>query len=625
MIAALRLYDDLVDEVVAGVLHEQFPRSGLVILPPCFGAAELAMRFRNKIAEAPSAPPVALMSPDEVRDGEAYLRGLARQWGLRVAEGHASLEARFELLFAEGSRERPLIQVVNRFHRVLETLESWVLGLMRTEEQRHRLRSVVISPYSYAELKRHWRIGHKLTVSDYGDTHICRSVAPPDERLLRERCEALGTPEHIVEYALALTGGFPEVLVGVLECWVRLGRPIRLDRQLQSQLRLEASSRLTAFVRLLDEPGRFVTVRQVIDVHLGVPNESRYQLTRHPWAAQILRDDGTLRAESLGEQAVEFWLAECRGSDDNSPASLFAEARGLFRLRQFGASGRLSSSLPDDQQPPAMKLLARHAAIMTAVFGQTGSGSTSEDSDWSTVAQQIKSAEETLTDLRTSEDWKDLVRSRYRELGQIAIHVRQAEREGQARVVDILGGAYGARRPGAAETAALLVLLGIETGRAVSGNAMAIRIVLALPEQIFRLWALWRFSLNYYCAPVLSETTWTDVLAVWPYDAPSRPDEGTDFPSFELFTYVATALHLASGSGTAPEPDWTSLKKALSSLGIRRDAAHAVVSSDRKQRERYFDLIERWCSAMIDACPERTTREELLAKIDPLPLLEDDL
>ena len=75
---------------------------------------------------------------------------------------------------------------------------------------------------------------------------------------------------------------------------------------------------------------------------------------------------------------------------------------------------------------------------------------------------------------------------------------------------------------------------------------------------------------------------------------------------------------------TAPEPDFQSLDRTQSILEGRNDSAHALSMTNSKFRLKYFDLIDRWLGSLFHACPERVSREELLAIIEPLPIVDED-
>jgi hypothetical protein len=628
MLTKLVEHETLTSELVADVLHPDFGTSCLVVIPPCFGATELASLIAHGIAAHPSSPPVASISPDAVPDGEGYVATLIAQWGERAViprrETTESLEMFVRRVMAVGTSQRPLVQVVERFHKILDCIDPWLLGLMRTEEQSRRLRSIVLCPYPYDEIKRRWeRIGVKLTVSNYGDKHVIRRVQMPSPDMVRTRLLPFGIPDHILQHLMVVSGAYPEILASLLEFWVREGRPEQLTNKLRLAVREHAVSHAAGVIRILDVPGSTFYLERLIDLHFGIGREAQQYLSQHPWAPFLLDADGNLRSECLGLAALRFWLGGMNSQwPGRSLPVLSHRARELYESGQYGAAAQSVDSI-SGEIPASLEVLTLHSKIMTALFGQSGEETAGENTEWPAVLEGIRAARRRLDRDDIDAGWRGIAESRWGELETVATKVCEVRHWGQARVVDALAGMISGHWTTSNWTALLLIILSVESGRAIRGNVSAIRAVLPIPEQIYRLWAFWRFRLNYYEAPNLSHV-WDIVVAAWPYEKPAQPKEGGSFQSFELFAYVGMALHLQSGSGSAPEVDWQNLRKALSHLEIRRDAAHAIVLSDSRRRQRYFELVDRWVEVLFQACPETVVRDELLAVIDPLPLLDPD-
>ena len=62
----------------------------------------------------------------------------------------------------------------------------------------------------------------------------------------------------------------------------------------------------------------------------------------------------------------------------------------------------------------------------------------------------------------------------------------------------------------------LLLLVKYEVAKVIAGDGAACQFALFLPEQIFRTWAYWTLSLNYYAAPEGREDVWEAVERAWP-------------------------------------------------------------------------------------------------------------
>ena len=123
--------------------------------------------------------------------------------------------------------DRPVIQLISRFHTVVECLGRWVLATLRTFEQERRLRSINLTPLPYDELMRRWeeRTRTAFTVSNYGNGHATETVAPLHIDEIRTRTDAAGVPWGIGKRAAELTGGYPEAFLEVVTTWQRLEKP----------------------------------------------------------------------------------------------------------------------------------------------------------------------------------------------------------------------------------------------------------------------------------------------------------------------------------------------------------------------------------------------------------------
>src|SRR5262249_61718441 len=110
----------------------------------------------------------------------------------------------------------------------------------------------------------------------------------------------------------------------------------------------------------------------------------------------------------------------------------------------------------------------------------------------------------------------------------------------QTRLVDILAGFAGEQHRDP-RGAALLLLIKFEAGKAVAGDGSACQFVLSMPEEVFRVWALWKLGLNFYAAPAAKDVAWGAVEATWPKarGQVQRPEAGQQFPSLYAFGYFA--------------------------------------------------------------------------------------
>ena len=169
----------------------------------------------------------------------------------------------------------------------------------------------------------------------------------------------------------------------------------------------------------------------------------------------------------------------------------------------------------------------------------------------------------------------------------------------------------------------------VEIARALPGATNSCLAALALPEQIFRVWAFHQLGLNYYKAPSRDEI-WTEAEKHWPatYGTLKRAEAGREFPSVIAFAYFAQAQCMLRRTSDSPSPfeeDYSKLQSGLSQWDqVRTAPAHALVVTTKEEKDRYFRLIDRWLDRALATCCPGETREGLLAVWDPLPLVDDD-
>src|SRR5206468_2574913 len=91
--------------------------------------------------------------------------------------------------------------------------------------------------------------------------------------------------------------------------------------------------------------------------------------------------------------------------------------------------------------------------------------------------------------------------------------------------------------------------------------------VLALPEQMFRVWAWWSLNLDFYHTPSNSKETWDLADEAWMRHAESSPlrrsEEGEEFTNILSFSYfcVARVIVLGGAIDAAPAKDFDELRR----------------------------------------------------------------
>lgn len=610
----------LVSRIVEALVHETFSTSYAVVIPPCFGEDALGDAFVEQLAKSERRPLVASITIDHIRTPIAYVQELHRQWSLSAVLGPAprrgenSTVALMNLLGAVPA-DRPAVQVVRRFEKFLDALDTQVLGTMRSLESSKKLRSIVCSPYTYDDLKRRWVDGgKKLLASNYGDSHCSEVVRPLEKADALRECVRHGVQKHVAEFIVEQTGGYPEPCFDLVGTWTR--QYASKDRPLTNDVKRElaevARRRLGRFVEHLDMPGQSEHRDAVVALHYGMGTEHALAtLDRHPWKEAIL--DGTeLRAEVLGPTAA----ARLRGTQ----AASFDTARKLYARGQYRQARDVIEA--GKGRTPSEQLLLLHAESMTLLI-DPDDGLPGLDTDWKRLRKLLAEASELVAnpEARIPAESIHRIRERYDELASPAQAIVDVTRTGDRRIVDALA------RTAPREAFWLMLLQQKRAGTHVR-HSSATQAAFALPEQVFRIWAQWVLSLDYYRQPVDGGDTWAEVRRRWRH-GDILPTPGEQFPSFDAFAWFALVAAEREGIPAIgrPESTWKGLEHALSLLQIRRDHAHAIARCTKDDRCKLFDLIDRWMAALLPSCkahPEAWSLHEFEDMLRPLPLLVKD-
>lgn len=629
----------LVSEVSRTLVHMTAPTCWNLVVPPGFGPDSIASSIEKALARSEPRPLVASLNADTVETTHELVHRLHDQWSksarLSRLTGPSDIpHVALERLLASLPKGPPVVLVINRFHKVLDSLSSAVLGTLRSFEQGPTcaIRTVTISPYPYEWLRRNWReVGIKLVTSDYGDKHAERRVSPMTVEDVCSACRAAEVPDAVGAAVAELSGGIPETVELLVAHW-RRHSAAGFAPKLRDEMRTVAVRSMRYLVKLLDSPGESRYRDLVIDLYKRrEPERVGYELSFHPWSKGLVAEDGcSLVTDVIGAAAVEAEVFEVVSGqrEDALPDASFERALRLYRLGEYAHAADLLGGSPLTRDHHA-GLLRAHADVMRALYGPEGVGA---DSNWAAIARALSSAEKVL-DAASNAGLAglDLVRDRYSDLGTLAESICAASRGGETRIVDALGGLRGSR----VDRRAAIVLLEVQfrLARRVAGPSRAVQLVTPLPEQIARLWSYWLLGLDESCAPEqdAAEPVWQLVEAHWPRKPLVRAEPGSRF-SAAVFAYYSHAAFVLQGLDPelALEADFSALDRALSVYDARRDPAHAYARVSSRVRDSYFGLIDRWLERLFlvgkHLDPGRfVSRADLLACVRPLPLvLRDD-
>jgi hypothetical protein len=614
--------EQLADKIARSLTDPDNSGSWQVILPPGFADEQsFADQVLTAIRRRSGNCLVACVHADSFQGRDDYARLLARKWGVSVPPGSSDM---LQALLGRLSSHRPGIQVLTHFHKIVRTLDAQVLGDLRESEQgpARRLRTVTLTPLPYTELKERWLSqGVAFSVSDYGDTHHREDPVPQTSDALRSQLKQFGFPERLVEFSLCVTGGFPAPLQAMLDRWHAEQKPAPTPAVCE-MLRRSAEERLQRFAAWLDREGESRYCAYVCDLYHGLEvDNARIHLELHPWRRVLLGPSGLLSEGTGACAAKRLAILAQQKPDDSVSRDLWRRARTLYYLGRYREAKRLVPSAPGLLLRPHLRLLALHASIMDAITAAITEGSPA-DADWTGIVsllQQAKSEGEKSIDAV-------LLAPRYKELSTFANDMVSAIKVGR-RVVDNLVG-MNSTIP-APESAALLLTLHLTAGERITGPSAALKLVLELPEQVFRCWAFVALGVNFYSTPEGNNDVWELADQEWQNRGKKRTEltrskSGEVFPNFSAFAYFALSFQSLRGGNLAPEPDFDSLDKSLSSFVTRNNFAHGVTTADDRERNKYFFLIQRWLDAFCACCPGGASRSEIAARADPLPLIAED-
>lgn len=631
-------------ERIAADLVGQHPSCWNVVLPPGFGEERFVEQLAKCLRNRAEPSRLAVRGADQTNKNiVSFVQALHAQWA-DLPDWPRPLHKQADIyldrvLSLLRDDPRPLILILKRFHRVLDSLDEWVLGVLHEEEEARRLHTVTITPLPYEHLKKRWKSrNHFFCNSLYGSARH-KSFIPECSTIeeVLPLAESLNIGTHVAEYAHRLTGGCAEPLGAILEWWVNMNRPQQFTPAIREEMLRLAGDQLARFVKWLD-PVEDGTYRDhVIDLYHGInTDQAREAFYIHPWR-DIVLDEEWLRAEALGAAALNAALRDpcANGKTSHSPWYEVREhARRLYERGQYVTAEHVLEMLRVHRLRPHDRILQAHAAIMVELSGRRGNELFGGHINCPQLRHAIHEAREALatTPQEMLPGDRQKIEGRYRQLEGVVAAIGTAGSvtgRFQSRIADVLAGFAGEQHKNV-QIAALALLVQAEAGKRISGLGTACQFVLALPEQIFRIWALWALGLNYYDAPAVDEFVWKTVANEWPqvHGRLQRAAPGQEFPNFYVFTFYAIACFQAlplEKQVATPEAGFKDLQRALSAFEpVRTGCAHGFYLPSKRQKQAYFELIDRWLTSLLAVCPNSVTREELLEIAEPLPLVNLD-
>jgi len=615
--------DSLLSEIASDLTDTEYGTNWNVVIPPGVGEDIFVDRLLQELQSKHPTVPLAVLSPDTIPTAQGYVRALHRQWTAFLDLPRLSENPRSDELFDELMSLLPsghlAIQVIKRFHKVVNLMDFWVLGKMRDAEREKRFRTFTCTPVSIEELKARWDDDHNLTVSDYGQNLTSQNAEIQDLDNVLASTESV-LPPHLVKYVYEISGGFPAIFEVAISRWRRLGCP-PLTPVTRDQLRQVSIASLDRFIRWLDTKHSSRYRDSVIDIHQGFDAESSAMILEyHPWKNFLLDGEG-LRSESVGDAAVgaAVFSKIRKGSPQLIAAEGEQRAKAFYRRSKFVNAAEILDELQQSftLRPDLIAFLSCSKVMASLLHGSVAS----EDTDWHSVFQECEQAGNVINPIASDIVESDFLKERLLQLKEVAADFTKASSHQDSRLVDIL---CGLRKGNVINCRGGLLLLTTkyESSVIIAGNASALQTALSLPEQVFRVLVFWSLGINYYSAPAGMEDSWDTAIANWPEARGTliSTPPGEQFTSLLAFAYLASAEWKKRGFEFELS-DFRKTESVFTKLeNLRNPKAHSYVKSDKKARKWFFDTAKYWLERATICCPDSCTRDSLLAIVAPLPI-----
>lgn len=625
---ALRNNRELIARLTDLLMAPRHFRSCDLIVPPGFDELGVSQAVISALRHQRPDALIAECAIDEVADADSFVRRLADYWKIQnsgLSPDSLPPDQRLPLLFSQLPADRPAILVLRRFHKLLAVLPAWLLGALRTAEQQGSIRTLVLCPVSTQELKQRWLSeGHPLVVSNYGDTHAryFASLIHPDD--LGGLMTEFELPKHIADYAFSASGGYPEVFVAMARSWHDQGKPQHLNQLVKKTINQSADSLCVSFCRKLDpETGGRIFCSHIADLYAGIDVDDAIEmLRRHEWN-HLLLTGNDLRCRRIGDISVNLIIEQTRAETGaNNRHVIYEKAQSLYRNKLYSAVGRLVEGL--GLADKRLELLHLHAQIMDALCPYRGELA-SIDSNWGIIPSLVRSAKKQAIDCPGADsDMTERLAGRYTSLAKYAQLISENKRD--YRPIDKLSATVAADRnkQDLAICTLLLLYLHVQNARSRSDASEGVQLAMALPEQVFRVWALWALDVNYYDRPPGASLSKDSQRLLSSPEIPvlsALPDQQpVPFPSFKYFFLYCRDIATAQGR---PEPFAESHGDLELLTNFRNDRAHAVTSASQANNKKFLDLLERWLQNTHQVAPplaQRMTQREILDIVQPLPI-----
>jgi len=610
--------DQFVRGIVQGLTSFETPWSYNIVAPPGFlEPADFAELICRCAQEAAPTLPIATISTTSLSDMDAYAERLATQWR---RFGFPQVARDMDSMLACVSREKPAIQIVCYFEKIVDRFDDAILGKLRDAERNHALRSLTISYYSYNKLRDRWRERNTVfCCSNYGDTHETRVLEPADFNSILVALDGQSVPRGVLEELYHLTGGFPHALSVAIQKWHQLGTN-KFDSGTRRQIAEAVEALFDRCCQWLDNSTSNHWKTVFASCVIGGDREVWLaKASSHQWFGTLFGED-SIRSEALVTALMKAWssrVIEDQGEGENAVKALYTNKQ----YRTLAAALKTKG----EHLPPHLLLVRLHTDIMARVI--SSAEHESEELAYKEAKKLLGQAKAHLntTALSLAPADREALLHRYDELTSYVDEVSGAiARDANCRIVDVLVKSEKQEAVGAA-----LALLDerIEFAATTLNHSAAIQLAVPIPEQIFRIWALWALEIDYYKAPEIDEVAFTNaseaLKRLRSYDL-ARFEQGRQFRDSVSFAFYCLVLALLKNLPPEhlPANDLEELNSLLTrTADTRNPSGHCIVINKPKMRSNYFDCIKKWrgCLQQVALSRNKLTNAGIL---QPLPLVE---
>jgi hypothetical protein len=621
--------DETFSNLSKAICHSEFPQSQVVILPCCFDEQKFSRSLADFIKEKNKELPIAEVSTKHIQNETNFLDRLRKAWAPVLGERMG------DDVFGSLRSEKPAILILRSFHNTPESIDVSFLEKLKGAEDESKVRTVVISPLPYGDIKKYWRKqakeekltqGYKYYASNYGNTHHPTFLELPSVEECRDFFGQQTSKASILDKLINISACYPLVLEAIFLDWKIQDEP-EPDNEVQTKYKNLAKHHLNQFVESIANLTEPRYLNHILEFSLG-KREAMNDLHHHPFfdlIYQTVVGDGLpqLRAESLVQLSSKVLSTLENQTFINSfRIKTKEDFERNYRSGDYQIIIKYYSEILKVLQPE-QTILYYHASIMEKLSVQ--SIENIKQADWREIQSLLKKALSHLSEIELIDSDREQLSKLYETLEKIAGKISSCRVE---RFVDSIAAEKNISQDSVMFTTLFSMQINICNP---SNNAhLSKQVLLTLPEQLFRIYCLYFLDLDYYGHKVQDDEYKDAASSALPNPTASKHknfllEEGKKYPNFALFAWLANEKAKAKKLPFISDDfskDWGVYQS------FRIDKAHAWSHTPDKKVQNYYELCQKWVNAFkLSAIRVNAINEDASDIIDdlsnPLPLLID--